>query len=59
MPIINELIEFFGLDLIASSQTFPELLSNGIYAFLAACIVVYVIRALSGMNSQISWHMSH
>ena len=59
MSIINELIQFFGLDLIAAAETFPELLSNGIYAFLAACIVVYVIRALAGMNAQISWHMSH
>lgn len=57
MEILYMLIDFFKLDMLSEAQTFPELLQAIIYIFLACMLVLYIFRAVTSMNAQISNHM--
>lgn len=57
MQIINELINFFGLNLLESCETFPQFLQVLCYSFMACCLVLYIIRALCAMSAQVSNRM--
>lgn len=54
MQIIEELRNFFGLELITESQTFPELLQSIIYIFMACALLLFMFRAFFAMNAAIS-----
>ncbi len=54
MQIIEELRNFFGLELITESQTFPQLLQAIIYIFMACALLLFMFRAFFAMNAAIS-----
>lgn len=54
MQIIEELRNFFGLELITESQTFPDLLQAIIYIFMACALLLFMFRAFFAMNAAIS-----
>lgn len=54
MQIIEELKNFFGLELISESQTFPELLQSIVYIFVACALLLFTFRAFFAMNAAIS-----
>ena len=45
MEIFEYLINYFGLDLIGSAETFPELLERFLFAMFAIFLIVAVFRA--------------
>lgn len=54
MQIIEELINFFGLDFISKAETFPELLQSIVYIFMACAVLLFTFRAFFAMNAAIS-----
>lgn len=54
MELLNMIIDFFAVDAIGSAQTFPEFLQAFCHLFMACFIVIFVFRALCGMNIKLS-----
>lgn len=54
MQIIEELIDFFGLDAISTAETFPELLQAIVYIFMACSVLLFTFRSFFAMNAAIS-----
>lgn len=45
MDIFMDLITYFGIDLIAEAETFPELLQHFMFSLFAMYLVVFIFRA--------------
>lgn len=54
MQIIEELKNFFGLELISEAQTFPELLQAVVCLLMACALLLFVFRGFFAMNARIS-----
>lgn len=46
MDIFMDLIGFFGIDLIAEADTFPELLQSFFFSLFGMYLVVFFARAM-------------
>lgn len=57
MQIYEEIINFFGLDMIQNIETFPDLIQCIIHLFLACALVLYIIRALCAMSASVANRM--
>lgn len=53
MEIFTDLYDFFGLDLLADSATFIDLINNLVQVGLAIFIVCFFIKALFALMTNI------
>ena len=54
MQLIEELINFFGLDAISTAETFPELLQAIVCIIMACSLLLFVFRGFFSMNARIA-----
>lgn len=51
MTIVNDLITFFGIDLLSESSTFVDLLNVSLKIGVSLWVVIFVIRSMFLLTS--------
>lgn len=46
MELVQSLYDFFGIELLTESTTFPELISYILQIFIAVWLVLFIIRSM-------------